>query len=137
MAAVIVGDDSYPAAPPMQQVTDLRCPARLCQTKAVQQNDGMFGSPGRPVVADRQPHAVTGDNRALDVVVAPRLQSPSTCRCVGETATARGGQRRRRKIRDGGRSRFWLSEHVGPLSVSMSRSSRHLVALEATKWQRP
>ena len=39
VAAVIVGDDSYVVAPPPHQVADLECPARLCQTKTVQQDD--------------------------------------------------------------------------------------------------
>ena len=54
VAAVIVGDDSNAVTPPTHQVADLECPARLSQTKTVQQDDRVVRehrqsrSPGPP-----------------------------------------------------------------------------------------
>jgi hypothetical protein len=86
VSAVIVGDDSHAVAPPADQVTDLKCPAGLRQAQAVQQDDGVFAGTGGAVVTDRQPHAVTGDHRALDIAIARGRQS---LRASGSCPTVR------------------------------------------------
>ena len=85
VATVVVGDDSNGVTPPTLQLSDLGCPARLCQAKTVQQKDGMVASAGRAVVADRQPYTITRGNRSLDTAVPPRVQSPPARRAT-ETA---------------------------------------------------